>query len=84
MNHMIAVRRFAATDAPAAAAIIRGLPDYFTDDVPAKVERDAAGHDAWVLTESGAVAGIAVAARKSPGGAEILWIAVDAAWCVPA
>jgi hypothetical protein len=41
MNHMLAVRRFAAGDAPAAAAIIRGLPDYFTDDVPAKVERDA-------------------------------------------
>ena len=79
MNHMLAVRRFAAGDAPAASAIIRGLPDYFTDDVPAKVERDTASHQAWVLTDSGAVAGIAVAARKSPGGAEILWLAVDAA-----
>jgi hypothetical protein len=39
---MLAVRRFAAGDAPGAAAIIRGLPDYFTGDVPAKVERDAA------------------------------------------
>jgi ribosomal protein S18 acetylase RimI-like enzyme len=77
MNHMLAVRRFAAGDAPAASAIIRGLPDYFTDDVPAKVERDAASHQAWVLTHSGTVAGIAVAARKSPGGAEILWLAVD-------
>ncbi|MFY9932608.1 MAG: GNAT family N-acetyltransferase [Streptosporangiaceae bacterium] len=78
---MSAVRRFEAGDAPAATAIIRGLPDYFTDDVPAKLERDAASHEAWVLTESesGAVAGIAVAARKSPGGAEILWIAIDAA-----
>ena len=37
INHMPAVRRFAAGDGPAAAAIIRGLPDYFTDDVPAKV-----------------------------------------------
>ena len=79
MNYMIAVRRFAAEDAPAAIAIIRGLPDYFTDDVPAKVERDAAEHEAWVITDSGTVAGVAVAARKSPGGAEILWIAVDAA-----
>ena len=68
MNHMLAVRRFAAGDAPAASAIIRGLPDYFTDDVPAKVDRDTASHQAWVLTDSGAVAGIAVAARKSPGG----------------
>ena len=75
---MIAVRRFAAGDAPAAVAIIRGLPDYFTGDVPGKVERDAAGHEAWVLTDSGAVVGIAIAARKAPGGAEILWMAVDA------
>lgn len=79
MNPVLAVRRFAAEDAPSAAAIVRGLPDYFTDDVPAKVERDAVSHDAWVLTDAGAVAGFAVAARKSPGGAEILWIAVDAA-----
>ena len=76
---MIAVRRFEARDAPAAVAIIRGLPDYFTEDVPEKLERDAAGHEAWVLTDSGTVAGVAVAARKSPGGAEILWIAIDAA-----
>jgi ribosomal protein S18 acetylase RimI-like enzyme len=79
MNRMPAVRRFEAGDAPAAVAIVRGLPDYFTDDVPAKVERDAASHQAWVFTDSGAVAGFAVAARKSPGGAEILWIAIDAA-----
>jgi GNAT superfamily N-acetyltransferase len=79
MNHMLAVRGFAAGDAPAVAAIIGSLPDYFTDDVPAKVERDSASHEAWVLTDSGAVTGFAVAARKSPGGAEILWIAVDAA-----
>ncbi len=79
MKHMLAVRRFAAGDAPAVAAIIRGLPDYFTGDVPAKAERDAASHEAWVTTDSGTVTGFAVAARKSPGGAEILWIAVDAA-----
>lgn len=47
--------------------------------MPAEVGRDAAGHDAWVLTESGTVAGLAVAVRKSPGGAEIRWIAVDPA-----
>jgi GNAT superfamily N-acetyltransferase len=78
MNHMPAVRRFQAGDTPAATAIIRGLPDYFTDDVPAKVEHDAASHQAWVLTDSGTVAGFAVAATKSPSGAEILWIAMDA------
>ncbi len=79
MSAMLAVRRFEAGDAHAATAIIRGLPDYFTDDVPAKLGHDAASHEAWVLADSEKIAGIAVAARKSPGGAEILWLAVDAA-----
>jgi GNAT superfamily N-acetyltransferase len=79
MARMPAVRRFAAGDAPAVTAIIRGLPDYFTDDVPAKAEHDAADHGAWVITGPDGVAGFAIAARKSPGGAEILWIAVEAA-----
>jgi ribosomal protein S18 acetylase RimI-like enzyme len=76
---MSAVRPFQAGDAPAATAIVRGLPDYFTEDVPDKVEHDAARHQAWVITDPGTVAGFAIAARKSTGGAEILWIAVDAA-----
>jgi ribosomal protein S18 acetylase RimI-like enzyme len=75
---MRTVRRLAAGEAPALAAIARGLPEYFTDDVPGKVERDAADHGAWVITDDGTIAGFAIAARKSPGGAEILWIAVDA------
>jgi ribosomal protein S18 acetylase RimI-like enzyme len=78
MNCMPVVRPFQAGDGPAVTAIIRGLPDYFTDDVPAKAEHDAASHQAWVITDSGTVAGFTIAARKSPGGAEILWIAVDA------
>jgi hypothetical protein len=69
---MLATRRFAAGDAAAVTAIVRGLPDYFTDDVPAQAEHDAADHEAWVITDSGSVAGFAIAARKSPGGAEIL------------
>jgi len=76
---MSAIRRFAAADAPAVAAIVRGLPEYFTPDVPDKAARDAAAHGAWVVTDAGAVAGLAIVARKSPGGAEILWIAVEAA-----
>ena len=79
MSHMSPVRPFQAGDAPAATAIVRGLPDYFTEDVPEQVEHDAASHHAWVITDSGTVAGFAIAARKSPAGAEILWIAVDAA-----
>jgi GNAT superfamily N-acetyltransferase len=74
---MASVRRMTTADIPAVTAIVRGLPDYFTDDVPGKVEQDAAEHDGWVLTESGAVAGFAVAARRSAAGAEILWLAVD-------
>ena len=50
MSHMSAVRPFQAGDAPAATAIVRGLPDYFTEDVPGKVEHDAASHQAWVIT----------------------------------
>src|SRR5882757_8201440 len=76
---MLAVRRFTAEDSPAVTTIIRGLSDYFTDDVPAQAERDAASHEAWVISDSETVAGFAVAARKSSAGAEILWIAVDAA-----
>jgi ribosomal protein S18 acetylase RimI-like enzyme len=76
---MSAIRRFEAADAPAVAAIVRGLPGYFTPDVPDKAVRDAASHEAWVVTDSGAVAGFVIVARKSPGGAEILWIAVEAA-----
>ncbi|HEY7489243.1 MAG TPA: GNAT family N-acetyltransferase [Streptosporangiaceae bacterium] len=79
MNHVIDVRRFESGDVPAVVAIVQGLPDYFTDDVPAKVERDAASHEAWVIIDAGTVAGFAVVARKSPGGAEILWFAVEAA-----
>lgn len=75
---MSAVRRLAAGEAPALSAIVRGLPEYFTDDVPGKVTRDTVGHDTWVIIDDGTIAGFVIAARKSPGGAEILWIAVDA------
>lgn len=59
-----------------AAAIVRGLTEYFTSDVAGLIERDA-DRDGWVLTDSGNVAGFAAAGRRPPGGAEILWIAVD-------
>ena len=76
---MFVVRRMDAGDVQAATGIAGRLPDYFPSDVPGQVERDAAGHDGWVLAGSAGVAGFAIAARKSPGGAEILWIAVDPA-----
>lgn len=76
---MLAVRRLAAGDIPAVVAIVSASPDYFTEDVPRKVERDAADHDGWVLADAGQIAGFAVSARKSARGAEILWMAVHPA-----
>ena len=76
---MLAVRRLVAGDLPAVTAIVRGLPDYFTDDVPGHVERDSAEHPGWVLGDSGEVVAFAITAEKSPGAAEILWMAVHPA-----
>jgi ribosomal protein S18 acetylase RimI-like enzyme len=76
---MLDIRRLAGPDVPLAAAIVRSLPDHFTSDVPGLIERDAARHDGWVITDSGTVAGFAIASRRPPGSAEILWIAVDPA-----
>src|SRR5580693_6926136 len=73
MGPMVAVRRFVDGDATAVAAIVEGLPDYITGDVPEKAPRDAERHDAWVLTSADAgshadanadaVTGFAVVAR---------------------
>lgn len=79
MTPMVTVRRLAAEDIPAAVGIVRGLPDYFTDDVPGHVEREAVEHDAWVVGEADDVVGFAIVAMKSASAAEILWIAIDAA-----
>jgi len=73
------VRRLVPEDVLEVTAIVRALPEYFTDDVPHKVARNAVDHDAWVLTDSGQVAGFAVAERRSGAGAEILWMAIDSA-----
>jgi GNAT superfamily N-acetyltransferase len=74
---MVAVRRLAAGDIPAVVAIAEGLPDYFTDDAVPKIRQEAASHGGWVLADSAAVVGFAITARKSAGGAEITWMAVE-------
>lgn len=76
-SRCLAVRELAAGDVPAIVAIVRSLPDYLTDDVVEQVEIDCADHGGWVIADSGEIAGLAVAKRKSAAGAEILWIAVD-------
>jgi GNAT superfamily N-acetyltransferase len=73
---MLTVRRSAAQDIEGCIAIIRELADFFTDDVPAKVESDLDVHQGWVAVEGERLIGFAVVDRRSAQAAEILWIAV--------
>lgn len=59
--------------------IVRGLPDYFTDDVPDKVHTDCIGHGAWVLVDADQVVGFVIAEQRRPLAAEILWMAIASA-----
>jgi GNAT superfamily N-acetyltransferase len=70
------VRPGAPDDLKACQTIVRGLPDYFTDDVPAKIADDLGAHHSWVITKDDAVVGFAVVEYRSPRAAEILWLAV--------
>ena len=76
---MVTVRPSTARDIERCVAIVEGLPDYFTADVPTKVERDLGAHLGWVAVRAERVVGFAVVARRSSRAAEILWIAVDGA-----
>ena len=40
-------------DLEACQTIVRGLPDFFTDDVPDKIANDLDAHHGWVITSSG-------------------------------
>jgi ribosomal protein S18 acetylase RimI-like enzyme len=73
---MLTIRRATAEDIDDCTAIVRALPDYFTEDVPAKVASDLAAHAGWVAVRTEDVVGFAVVERRSVGAAEILWIAV--------
>jgi ribosomal protein S18 acetylase RimI-like enzyme len=59
-------------------AIVTGLPDYFTDDVPDKIAVDALTHRGWVITQGAHVDGFAIVEQRSSRTAEILWIAIRA------
>ncbi len=76
---VLTVRRAVPGDAGGCAAIVRGLPSYFTEDVPEKVTTDLSTHPAWVITDSGGLAGFTIVDRRSARAAEILWMAVAAA-----
>jgi GNAT superfamily N-acetyltransferase len=70
------VRHFTDRDIERCIAIVEGLPDYFTADVPEKVERDLSAHSGWVAVRDERVVGFAVVDRRSTRAAEILWMAV--------
>ena len=57
---MLSARPLEAGDLPAIAAIIRGLPDYFTDEVPGQVQAGCASHGGWAVTDTGEITGFAV------------------------
>ena len=75
---MTPVRAATAQDAVACIAIVDGLPDFFTDDVPDKMRSDLRDHGGWVIDDAGAVVGFVIVERRGPGAAEILWAAVAA------
>jgi GNAT superfamily N-acetyltransferase len=76
MVAVLEIRRLEPQDIPAVTEIIRGLSEYFTDDVPDKVEKQAADRRGWALVDRDAVVGFALAEIRSSAGAEILWMAV--------
>ena len=75
---MASVRAATAQDAVTCAAIVAGLDDYFTDDVPDKVRSDLRDHDGWVIDDAGGVVGFIIVERRGLRAAEILWAAVAA------
>src|SRR4051812_1877011 len=75
---MASLRAATAQDAVTCAAIVAGLPDYFTDDVPDKVQSDLRDHGGWVIDDAGVVVGFVIAQRRGMRAAEILWAAVAA------
>jgi GNAT superfamily N-acetyltransferase len=72
------VRNLTPEDLAQSQAIVRGLPDYFTDDVPEKVQHDLELHGGWALTDGKDVVAFAIVDQRSPRSAEILWMAVRA------
>ncbi len=70
------VRTAIDADLEACAEIVRGLPEYFTPDVPEKLAADWPGCRNWVSVDGDEVVGLAVVEVRSPLVADILWAAV--------
>ncbi|WP_197284962.1 GNAT family N-acetyltransferase [Sciscionella sediminilitoris] len=73
---MCTVRRAVPADTADCVAIVRGLPEYFTEDVPDKIAAELREHPAWVAEEGTGLAGFAIVDRRSAHAAEIRWLAV--------
>jgi GNAT superfamily N-acetyltransferase len=74
----VTVRPAAPADGPSIDTIVRGLPDYFTPDVPDTVAADMSHHESWVVADGDEVVGFAVVDRRFAHAVEILWAAVAA------
>jgi GNAT superfamily N-acetyltransferase len=70
------VRSFELEDLPSLIDIVDRLPEYFTDDVPAKVREDLRAHQGRVIVDDGDLVGFSVVERRSAAAAEILWMAI--------
>lgn len=75
---MLSIRRAEPDDASACRAIVRGLPDYFTEDVADAAASDLAAHGGLMAVDADVPVGFLIAERRSPFAGEILWAAVDA------
>jgi GNAT superfamily N-acetyltransferase len=71
------IRPAGSDDLEACVEIIRGLEDFFTEDVPAKFGANLERHDGWVIAEAEEVVGFVIVDRRSSQVAEILWTAVE-------
>jgi GNAT superfamily N-acetyltransferase len=72
----VEVRRSSPADTQACQDIVRGLPEFFTIDVPDKIGRDIGLHGGWVISNEAHVLGFAIVDKRGPSAAEILWAAV--------
>jgi ribosomal protein S18 acetylase RimI-like enzyme len=72
------IRAAAEQDAVKCAEIVVALPDFFTDDVPEKVQSDLRDHGGWVIEDAHEVVGFVIVERRGERAAEILWAAVAA------
>lgn len=78
MTHSDEVRLAGPDDVARCVAIVEGLPEYFTPDVPEHVATDMRTHRSWVATADDEVIGFAVVSTRFPRAAEVLWAGVAA------